>query len=88
MYVEEFSVIIRIPGHFGNEQKNYASKDQDADEDDDRDMCARVTGFSLANQGSTERTEVGEPPEPWETANHTGGQPGATEAAGDGKAPT
>jgi len=88
MYVEEFSVIIRNSDYSGSNQKPNDSKGQEADEDDESDVFAGVFGFSLAYQSSTERTEVGEPPEPGQTVHQTGGQPGSEEAASDGKTPT
>ena len=63
--------------------------DEDSDdEDDESDVFARVTGFCLSNQGSTEGTEVGELPEAGETAHQQGGQPGAEDAAAATECPT
>ena len=88
MYVEEFLVIIRNPDYSGSDKKSNDSQGQDADEDDESDVFAGMFGFSLAYQGSTERTEVGEPPEPRKTFHQQGGQPGAEETAGEGKTQT
>ena len=80
--------IIWNPKYSGSDQKPNDKRPNDADEDDESDVFAGMFGFSLAYQGSTERTEVGEPPEPGQTFHQKGGQPGAEEAAGEGKTQT
>ena len=51
-------------------------------------MFGGVFGFCLANEGPAAGTEVGELPKAGEAFHKEGGQPGAEEAAGDGKTPT